>query len=209
MKALTLHQPYASLIARGVKTIETRTWPAPAGLIGERIAIHAGKNRRGFKDLGLTGWRSFDDPGPWHGLFGKDPDQVEGFVISYSDDGDSWVANPETDYWPSGAVVATARLAACVPMFDTWDLVNIWDTEHCIQLARSPYTGEIEGFYEWLPGEDKHGYRDGGGGDEDQIKFGNFEPGNWGWMLEDVEPCDPIPAKGFQRVWNFDEAVAA
>ena len=27
MKALSLHQPYASLIAQGVKTIETRRWP--------------------------------------------------------------------------------------------------------------------------------------------------------------------------------------
>ena len=43
MKAITLHQPYASLIAAGVKRIETRSWTAPAALIGERIAIHAGK----------------------------------------------------------------------------------------------------------------------------------------------------------------------
>ena len=43
MKALTLHQPWASLIAHGVKTIETRSWAPPARVIGERIAIHAGK----------------------------------------------------------------------------------------------------------------------------------------------------------------------
>ena len=43
MKALTLHQPWASLIAHGVKTIETRSWAPPRQLVGQRIAIHAGK----------------------------------------------------------------------------------------------------------------------------------------------------------------------
>ena len=46
MKAITLHQPYASLIASGIKTVETRSW-RPGGrleiIIGERIAIHAGQ----------------------------------------------------------------------------------------------------------------------------------------------------------------------
>ncbi len=45
MKALTLHQPWASLIAHGVKSIETRDWPPPRRLIGQRIAIHAGRKR--------------------------------------------------------------------------------------------------------------------------------------------------------------------
>ena len=43
MKALTLHQPYATLIAEGIKTIETRSWKPPHNVIGERIAIHAGQ----------------------------------------------------------------------------------------------------------------------------------------------------------------------
>ena len=43
MKAISLWQPYASLIAAGVKTIETRGWAPPRDLVGERIAIHAAK----------------------------------------------------------------------------------------------------------------------------------------------------------------------
>ena len=43
MYAITLHQPWASLIALGIKTVETRAWPAPARLVGQTIAIHAGK----------------------------------------------------------------------------------------------------------------------------------------------------------------------
>ena len=43
MKALTIRQPYAQLVADGRKPYETRSWPPPRGLIGERIAIHASK----------------------------------------------------------------------------------------------------------------------------------------------------------------------
>ena len=43
MYAITLHQPWATLIALGIKTVETRSWPAPERLLGQVIAIHAGK----------------------------------------------------------------------------------------------------------------------------------------------------------------------
>lgn len=43
MRALTLHQPWASLIACGAKRIETRSWSTRhRGL----LAIHAGKNQK-------------------------------------------------------------------------------------------------------------------------------------------------------------------
>ena len=43
MYAITLHQPWASLITLGLKTVETRSWPAPERLLGQVIAVHAGK----------------------------------------------------------------------------------------------------------------------------------------------------------------------
>lgn len=43
MKAITVHQPWATLIARGWKTIETRGHNRFKGLVGQRIAIHASK----------------------------------------------------------------------------------------------------------------------------------------------------------------------
>ena len=43
LRALTLHQPWASLVAGGYKRIETRRWRPPPAVIGSRIAIHAGK----------------------------------------------------------------------------------------------------------------------------------------------------------------------
>lgn len=42
MKALTVWQPWASLIAIGAKPYEFRGWKAPKSVIGQRIAIHAG-----------------------------------------------------------------------------------------------------------------------------------------------------------------------
>lgn len=42
MKALTLWQPWASLVAAGAKPYEFRGWLPPRGLVGQRIAIHAG-----------------------------------------------------------------------------------------------------------------------------------------------------------------------
>jgi hypothetical protein len=41
MPAISLHQPWASLVAIGAKRYETRHWRAPARLIGQRVAIHA------------------------------------------------------------------------------------------------------------------------------------------------------------------------
>lgn len=49
MKALTIRQPYADAIVHvdhprwGRKTIENRSWPAPAVHMGARILIHAAK----------------------------------------------------------------------------------------------------------------------------------------------------------------------
>ena len=43
MYAITLHQPWATLIALEIKTVETRSWPAPERLLGQVIAVHAGK----------------------------------------------------------------------------------------------------------------------------------------------------------------------
>ena len=43
MRALTLYQPWAILIAELLKHFETRRWRPPEVQIGQRIAIHAGK----------------------------------------------------------------------------------------------------------------------------------------------------------------------
>ena len=84
MKTLTLHQPWATLIAAGVKTTETRSWGPPKSLIGHRIALHAGKQLiKSQSGLGAGTWEMMNTLyGPeWSGLI------------------------------PRGKIVATARLA--------------------------------------------------------------------------------------------------
>lgn len=63
MKAITLHQPWASLMAEGIKTIETRGRRSPwHTAIGQRVAIHAGKVegrviREAVAPLNAAGWQ--------------------------------------------------------------------------------------------------------------------------------------------------------
>ena len=60
MKAITIHQPWASLLAHGIKKHETRSWPCPDKYVyhlykknWKPIAIHAGVTTQGLKDLGV------------------------------------------------------------------------------------------------------------------------------------------------------------
>lgn len=54
MKAITIKQPWASLIVHSIKDIENRTWPCPRKYIGQRVFIHAaGSHGRKFS-INLT-----------------------------------------------------------------------------------------------------------------------------------------------------------
>lgn len=85
IKALSLHQPWASLIAVGAKRIETRSWGPPRHLVGQRLAIHATKRIVRFPDT--RGYGTFNEAVAHH--LGQD-----------------W-----TSKIPTGAVVAVATLA--------------------------------------------------------------------------------------------------
>ena len=50
MKALTLWQPWASLV-EGCKPFEFRSWRAPRHIIGERIVIHAGARKPDMREV--------------------------------------------------------------------------------------------------------------------------------------------------------------
>jgi len=42
MKAITINQPWASLIAAGINSIDNKSWVVPKEVQGERVAIYAG-----------------------------------------------------------------------------------------------------------------------------------------------------------------------
>lgn len=39
---------------------------------------------------------------------------------------------------------------------------------------------------------------------ENEFNLGLYEIGRYAWILEDVEPIYPIPAKGKLNIWNYD-----
>ena len=46
MKAISIKQPWASLIAHGIKDIENRTWRCPKKYLGQRVLIHVSSSKR-------------------------------------------------------------------------------------------------------------------------------------------------------------------
>lgn len=147
MKAITILQPWASLIACGAKRIETRSWPTK---YRGPIAIHAGKRKPSIYD--------FKDKRVQVALNMSDIVMMQNLVL--------------------GAVIAIAELV------------------DCLQVVKGTYytpTGAYEGIL-------KDGQHIGG----NEIYFGDLSPGRYVWLLDNVRQIKPVPAKGMQRLWNWE-----
>jgi len=137
MKALSLIQPWASLIAIGAKKIETRSrLRPPASLIGQRIAIHASKGfPRDAKDACL-------DPVFVTALWS---DITRYATIDTAPDGgymrlgSEFVSITEIEQHikqlPCGVIIATARVTGC------------WSTNRLDLLAKLPDAERAFGNY--------------------------------------------------------------
>lgn len=183
VKALTIRQPWASLIAAGVKTIETRSWWTR---YRGPIAIHAGKARPGRGELG--GW-CFDDR-PWLDDCGW---------IAPIMERDSYTGEPVPEFFGNkmslGAVVATCTLADVVPIVD---LAGCRDGSPHVCLFGEVALAHSKLHDPWPDGETEHDV-------SDQRPFGDFTPGRYAWLLTDVQPIEPVPAKGRQGLWDCEE----
>lgn len=106
MKALSLWQPWASLVALGAKKIETRSWAT--GYRGP-LVIHASVNTTGW---GRKGTRTVIQSGGF----------VSGYEIEKGGRGAGLLLRGPRLSWPYrlplGAAVAYARLVDCVEMTD-------------------------------------------------------------------------------------------
>lgn len=151
MKAITLHQPWATLVAIGAKRIETRSWNTN---YRGPLAIHAGRNTkyiRGFHKL--TNFKIFSDA-------------LKGAEYFWGD-----------DIVPLGAVVATCNLVhvqliddaisfpACKSYAHRGKEWSLDDREHCfgnyevgryiwllddIRILSDPISAKgSQGFWEW------------------------------------------------------------
>lgn len=204
MKALVLHQPWASLIALGVKTIETRPKPPngpmrPAGVQGlpgrsiergERIAIVAGKSPAGLLSM------ADDEEAGW-----AIANMGERFGTYYCtrtfelDDTASESCMPLT--LPTGVVVCTIAGDDALAMVDErgW-LVDADTPDRVISLGWSWDEASIIG-----PSGDDVDIAD-------QIPYGNFAAGRWGWLLADlVVTPEPIPCVGRQGMFDLPAEI--
>lgn len=182
MRAITLWQPWASLIAEGVKTIETRSRKSPwSSAIGETIAVHAAKRMPDIDSvmmLARSGITSY----------------VNALVLCCANDGSQF---------PRGSVVATCTLTDIVPIVDVLT-GNGPDDHDAFRQAVYVLPAALE--------LTDRAVRIGDPGHTidvtEQRPFGDFAPGRWALLLDDVVKLpEPIPAKGKQGLWQWEETA--
>lgn len=197
MRALTIRQPWAQLIALGIKWIETRSW---ATKYQGPVLIHAGKHKP------RTEW--FRDNGPpmppWFDLYA-----MAGCYRWLEDERDGWWDLGGYEWvGPLGCVVAVADLVDCVPICGADERVpRAWMPHIAEVRGEGPQAGQLW----WWKGSDG-GYAPTSRwitqDVSDQRPFGDFTPGRHAWLLDNVRPLStPVPAKGRQGLWKPDDAL--
>jgi hypothetical protein len=181
-RALSLWQPWASLVALGHKRIETRSWSTR---YRGPLVIHASKRCEAI-DLGDF---TVEDDTPR-----SSPKQylLRGPI--------SWPYR-----LPMGAVVATCELIDVVPIIGAAERIEEAWMPH---VAATVSSGDLwhwkgpsateslcTGRPSWLH-EDIN----------DQRPYGDFTPGRFAWLLADIRAVSPIPATGHQGLWNWEAA---
>lgn len=174
MKAISLWQPWASLIACGDKPFETRHWPPPRELIGQRIGIHAAKkvDREAVglvEDLiyGQHHAGGFELADRLAKTFDRCPDALMGVFGNAA--------------MPAGAVVCTVLL---IGAYQCGEPIK----DGLVKIARRREMPEIA-------------HIDPGGIPTDD--FGDYAPGRWAWRVTDVQIVNP-PAAVIGRQGFFD-----
>ena len=144
VKAISLHQPWASLIAEGIKTIETRNWAPPKALIGQRIAIHAAKRKPTMNDMQLI---------PHRGIEVKIPGYFYQLATPTGQRGGVQVVTEPGRECPLGKMVATAKLIRALPVSEVRDgVAALYRPMTCRgPLPSCPYI-QIDPYGDFSPG---------------------------------------------------------
>lgn len=186
-QAISLWQPWATFIVEGAKWIETRSWETK---YRGPIAIHAAA-----KPIPRALWEGVE------GMLGD-------FTVHRDGRGEPCylINRRELPQYPIGlplgAVVATADLVDCVPIYgeDRPPMGGSFVGEFAHDGDAPHQTGGL-----WLIGVNgkTHGHPTRV---EDQRPYGDFTPGRWAWLLDNVRSVDPpIPARGRQQLWNWTD----
>ena len=184
MKALTVRQPWAHLIAHNAKWIETRTRPAPA--IAEPFLIHAGVVKPDLPNkVKTTGGlavnaRRIGDYTVWRGTksFG-----YRHFIRQTTE---------MPDMLDMGVFVAKVRIHDCLP------IVSQPVSGRAIRVDGRKLTLEVNGQAVTNL--------------SDEFPYGDYTPGRWAWLLTDVERLNPeirLHARGQLGFWNVKASDAA
>jgi hypothetical protein len=79
-----------------------------------------------------------------------------------------------------GMRIHLGQILAIGNLVDCLEIIHTVDNEACLENGRIVFGREYD--------------------------FGDYTPGRFAWILENVHQLvEPIPAKGMQRLWNFDE----
>lgn len=125
MKALTILQPWASLIALGEKKIETRSWYTK---YRGPLAIHAGKGSKPYYQTLANIDKSFNN------------------ALTQSKE---W--NPDIfETLPLGCVVATCNLVACEKVFADYGKDAQLESGHIVYGNEYTFGDYSEGRYAWI-----------------------------------------------------------
>lgn len=98
MKVITIKQPWASLIAHGIKDIENRTWACPKKYIGQRVLIHAS----------ATSWT-------WHRVINYFTKPIRDVFIKFGYNG-AWLRG-----LPTSVIIGSVEMVGC-----TFNHPSIW-----------------------------------------------------------------------------------
>lgn len=178
MKAISLWQPWASLVAIEVKPYETRHWAPPKELIGQTIAIHAAKYadkdaKRMAEDL-IYG----QHPAGGHELGDKLARSMEGIA-----DRDMGLFSRAC--FPVGCIICTARLDAAFELGEAAEGTAFPAASTLRAMRSRPMPGCFTVRYD---------------------DWGNYAPGRWAWLLRDVKLLKPIvPMKGRQGFFDLPQ----
>lgn len=184
LPCISLWEPWATLVSVGAKRVETRPKPAPKRLIGQRLGIHATKGNLD------RDWKG----GPYsvgRGAHSEAPHLVWSGETHWG----AW----DVQFTPlsPGCIVATAVLVDCVPT----EALMWWDGENHYP-HRQKTVPPWHKFGERIP-PDLPGHRRSPDGryvvTEAQRPYGDYSPGRWAWMLDEIQPVEQMCPACFNR----------
>lgn len=195
IKALSLWQPWASLVVLLVKWIETRSW---ATSYRGPLVIHSTAS------LPPLAMDACDLP-----PVGGGPNLIRAALVAGGFRAPSRNGTRRNDLGtlPYGAALATCTLVDCVPILGAGErLPNAW-MPHV--APTSPTSAEPHGrLWHWQGPSEQESASTGRptwrhADVEDQRPYGDFTPGRFAWVLSDVKPFrEPQPIRGRQGLWG-------